>query len=232
MNSFLMIYRGTVLKKALVIIGVCLIFLGSFSSGYILGLGPFFIWETEIYRVPMSLFSDYKIIRYDSFEAKSFNLETGEELIISFEVTNYTKLEDDIIDITENSGNVIDFFVLDKENFIKWKNGEETINHFYAHRLTSVSPNITIPYENNWTFVLDNTFTNTETKELLIDVDIITILPFHGDIVDRFPTFVFFSVIIIFFGILLVVFGLLKKNCSNSKSYDLQKETTTSEKLI
>ena len=201
---------GIVLQKAFIIIGVCLIFLGLVSSGYILGLGPFFIWEVENYRFPAPLFSDFIIIPYDTFQANLSNLETGTEVIINFEVTNYTKLEEDIIDITGNSGKIIDFFIIDEANFVKWQNKEETIKHLYVYRTNLVNTNLTIPYEGNWYFVLDNTFTNTETKELQVDVEVIIDLPFHGSITDLLPAFIF-AVIIIIFGILLVAYGLLKK---------------------
>ena len=159
------------MQKAFITIGVCLIFLGLVSSEYILGLGPFFIWEVENYRFPAPLFSDFIIIPYDTFQANLSNLETGTEVIINFEVTNYTKLEEDIIDITGNSGKIIDFFIIDETNFMKWQNIEETIKHLYVYRTNLVNTNLTIPYEGNWYFVLDNTFTNTETKELLVDVE-------------------------------------------------------------
>ncbi len=109
------------MQKAFITIGVCLIFLGLVSSEYILGIGPFFIWEVENSRCPAPLFSDFIIIPYYTFQAKSFNLETGTEVIINFEVTNYTKLEEDIIDIKGNSDKIIDFFIIDEANFMKWQ---------------------------------------------------------------------------------------------------------------
>ena len=191
------------LKTIYTIIGVCLILLGSFSAGYILGLGPLYIWTTEHYRVPEPIFNENTLaIPYGTYEAKSFQFQTGDETIIDFSVSE---------------SKIIDFFVLDEDNYNSWQNNQTTLKHLYAPRTMSVNSDFTVPHGGKWYFVWDNTFTNTETKQIQQNIQIIVDLPFHGAIIDRFPAFIF-STIITILGAAIIAYNIIRKDALRQTS--------------
>lgn len=192
------------LKKASIIIGVCIIFAGSISWGYILGSGPLWIWETVYYSMDFPVFEEDFSVQPGVYEVKSNRFGAGTEIIVNFEVT---------------SDKTIDFFIVDKENFMKWQNNEENIKHLYAYRTNLVDSNFTTPHKGEWYFVWDNAFTNTEDKDIEVNISYIaTGLPFHGAIINRWSEYIA-SIAVVLSGVLLVVYGLLKKT-PTKQNYD------------
>lgn len=162
-------------EKASIAIGVCLIFIGSISWGYILGSGPLWIWETVYYSVDFPVFEEDFSVQPNAYEIKSNRFGAGTEIIVNFKVA---------------SDEIVYFFIFNEENFMKWQNNEKNIKHLFAYRTNLVDSNFTTPHNGDWYFVWDNTFTNTETKEIEVKITYIeTGLPFHGKIINRWPEY-------------------------------------------
>ena len=91
-----------------------------------------------------TLYNETVEIRFFYYYAVYMNLDQGTELSISF----YLK-----------DGLFISFFVADSDNYNSWKNGYHATKYCVKNDARSGSFDWTVPHDDTWYFILDNTDT-------------------------------------------------------------------------
>jgi len=133
------------LKRKISLIGVVLLAIGIVAIIFSLWQMPF--QEQEPYNLPQSsdLISESFVVPTTGDLHRTANLVSGDLIHIYF--------------LGTSGGNRdVDFYVMDELNYFKWKAGESYSSEISLSRVTRYDKDFTVPYDNNWYFVWDNSF--------------------------------------------------------------------------
>lgn len=128
--------------------------------------------------------------------SKSTNMWASGPVIEHFYFDNGTKISIDFLfgDFHTGGSHMVDFFVMDEENYHKWKNNQASKQYLLTAKASSLNVNWSIPHDDTCYFVWDTTNYDTAVMELRVDLIHYESLPFGENIViDKRPqTFILF----------------------------------------
>lgn len=133
------------MRRNIVFIGVALLAIGIVAIFFSLVPLPF--TTQEAYDVPQSstLLSESFVAPTTGDTHRTANLQGGDLIHIYFVCTSGGNMD-------------VDFFVMDELNYFKWKAGESCSAQISLSRATGCERDFTVPYDETWYFVWDNSF--------------------------------------------------------------------------
>ena len=185
------------MKRNLLIIGFVLIGISSIFISYTLLAGP--LIYTKFADVEWGVEAISYANRWDDGPViESFIFDEGKILNINFT-------------FRFNDSKLLDFFILDQENYMKWETNQTANKYLLTRAVNSLDVNWTTPYDSKWYFVWDTTPYDPTVLGLRIKLVHYEILPF-GDkiIVDNRP-FLLLNLFILETAIVIIAYNLFNE---------------------
>jgi len=109
-----------------------------------------------------------------------------------------------------NESGDIDFYVMDKANFQKWKTGDRSaVSLVQRLRVEKIDASFTTPRVDTYYFVFDNSYSTLFKKEVSFSASYQYIVIHHETVEDR--TFNSYGYPLIVVGAIFVIYGLVRK---------------------
>jgi len=113
-----------------------------------------------------------------------------------------------------SDAHLVDFFIVDEENYLKWENQQTAIQYLSTKRANSLDANWTTPHDAKWYFVWDTTIHDTPVTDLRVELVHYEILPFGDKIVIDQRPYAAIQLLGLEIGIVCISYGLYSKNKS------------------
>ncbi|MDH5782701.1 MAG: emp24/gp25L/p24 family protein [Candidatus Bathyarchaeota archaeon] len=190
------------MKRKIVGLGVFIIVVGIVLLASSLIIVPFATTKPiEVEKSNYWLNASF-IVSAGTHQARDGWISNGTKLGINFEVTSGGNLD-------------VDFFVADETNYWKWRAGETADVYLSRSRATSLDVNWTVPYNDTWYFVWDNSFSWITAKGMTAQIKRYWIETDSREVTDYRPLiesqYAYVSIITLLVGVAVSVYGLIAK---------------------
>jgi len=199
------------MNKLFMVICFILICISAVLLSYTLTIGPLVETKWADVECGVEALSPYYNMWASGPVIEYFYFDAGTTVHINFTFGDYSM----------GGSQIVDFFIADEENYLKWEDQQTAIKFLLTEEADSLDANWTTPHDANWYFVWDTTTYNTAVGELRVKLVHYEILPF-GDkiIIDRRPAVIILC-LTLEIGIFSIANGLYSKyksRATNSQS--------------
>ena len=189
------------MNRLFLVIGIILTCISAVLLSYTLTLGPLVDhkwadveWGVVALSPSSNMWASGPVIEH-------FYFDEGTTIHINFWFGDYSM----------GGSHIVDFFIADEENYLKWEDQQTAIKFLLTEEADSLDANWTTPHDANWYFVWDTT-TYTAVGELRVKLVHYEMLPFGDKIeIDRRPS-TLIQILALEIGIVCIGYGLFMKN--------------------